>query len=1270
MSKALKRIGSAVIGGIVGFALGGPVGAAVGFGLGMTKIGESLVNKVLDFVTKPFLGAFDVPNGEGTYNAQREEGVLITKRGGGAENIPIVYGFRQVGGIITFATTGSDRNRYLWVAYALSEGPVEGIHSISIDDNDITSTELIGAMNRGESYEINTGKYSGRVKMQFWYGKNFGTNASASPVGPYGFMREAPGWRTTDAYNGLATLFVRYEWRQITTQEQADNNPFSGSIPSIKVNLLGRRVLPIDSTAAATDYITDLNNQRERYSTNPAEIILDYLRNPWYGKGLSNSEIDWNSFQIARNKYNQDVTYVNGVRGPILTTNCVLDSGVTLMANVKTLLQGCRSYMPYVQGKYKLKVEDAGNDLDITSGSATVVKTFTSDNIVGDITYGGVSRDSVFSEYEVTYVDPTSKWATNTVVYPPTEAERIAYQVIDGGRVNKGSTTFSTITNYAMAYDMARLLFNKSRQQETLNVKVTAEAFDLEPGDNIQVQGNTLTFAVGETAVPWRIISIKANDDYTFDLGCVRNPDSIYPHTRAGERDIIIPPYIPRYDTIDYPVTDVDLSLYPPSSAYTGGQPITSPLDPPGATDPTGSTGGGVGDQNGEQNTNPITVPPTPAPPVQEVFNHYIQIDRVDYAVNSNLVTATLTWLQPDSPSYAGVDFWYKRSISTETVYLTSSSNNTPGVGRSVTHQITRLIKGAIPYELIARVKYTNGNSSTFKTTVSLNVDGVVSTENPVDYESTVGSGWTIRTQPELNPRDTIFSSLNVVSSLDAGVRLLTFTVTQDINNPSGFNQFVNGMNIYYKLSTDSFYKISRVSFDGSYFPSQPYTFTPTLDLGINDPSPDDGSDNFDFIFRFKYSDGTESTKQWRYMGVDIQPTAGFGNVYKFYEDSNVYSFLTEEQAPPGSVVDSRNITIGLTDAVVLQNPNRLTITINPPDISNRTNWYGVKVRYRKVPLAGGNAPEFDVLDFYPVPQPNAGVWQFRITPVEFNEEYQVIITPVVRYSGARTEATASWIGQGRLDPNYTGNYLTRMNFRTIESAQIPNITAQPFPTVDPKAMVKSWKRLTGIPTATSTAATYLQNKQYFELEYNVDHVSSLTGVRIYRRSNNGNSNGVDTALHYGLGRWEYIDIVPGTNAQTLANGNILVNLRMPIDYQEFDPYYGKNATAPLLRTISPWGTKKVVASQSVDFVIVVSTSSGTSTLGMQLPKINSATATTTTELPFEIPLSQYNNYTAGYKRNITPGTDGSVSRYTTNLNVTATLAYSAPTPVRGNGVL
>ena len=1306
----MGKIFSGIIGGVVGFFVGGPMGAAIGFGLGMTKAGDKLVNKVMDFVLKPFLGAFGVPN-DGGGNAAREEGVVITKRGGGTESIPVVYGFRQVGGLITFATTGADKNKYLWVAYVLSEGPVEGVHSIFIDDNDITSPEVIGALNRGEEVNLTTGKYKNRVKMQFWYGKQYGANADSSPVGEYAFMKEAPGWKTTDAYNGLATLFVRYEWLQVTTQEESNNNPFSGSIPSIKVNLLGRRVLPIDGTAQTTNWYDDVNDDRERYSTNPAEILLDYLRHPFYGKGLSNSEIDWESFEIARDKYNTDVTYVNGVKGPILTTNMVLDTAATLMSNVKTILQGCRSYLPYVQGTYKLKVEDAGNELDITSGAASVVATFTSDNIIGDISWGGVPRDSVYSEYEVTYVDPLNKWATNTVVYPVTEAERISYQTSDGGRVNKGSTTFPTITNYAMAYDMARLLFFKSRYQETLNIKVTSQAMELEPGDNIQVQGNTLNFELGPEAIPWRIISIKGNDDMTYDLGCVLNPDVIYPHTRAGERDIIVPPFIPRYESIIYPYSNIDLSLYPPSFAYIGGVPITSPLDPPGATDPTGPTGGGNGDSNGDQNTNPVTVPPPPPPVVIEVFNHYIQVDKASYTANGNLVTADIEFLQPDAQGYAGVDFWYKRNISTETTYRVSTSTDLPGSGKLVRHSIPNLIKGSTPYQVIARVKYANGNSSTVITKFALNVNGAVSTENPTDYEEIVQSGWAPpSTTPNPTQKDTLFDFIQARPTYaSAGVptsdRGLNIIVTQDIN-ASAFTDQIKGVKIYYKQTSATGFKSHTEYFDNSYFPGESYTFTPALDLGVRTyPNPDDATDNYDFVFRFVYADGSEGTRQIRFVNADIENTTnavvfGFGvasssPVQALNELSTAYTPTPED---PASVADTREIEINVKTTGNALSGNFIVWEINPPNVSNRSNWYGVRVRTRTVPLGGGDAGAFETVDYFPVSQPTAGVWQIR-HPISYDVQYQFVLTPVVRYSSAKTEAFRSILQQGSihnrqsaLDYPSNGDWTSRMKMQTINTNEVSAIQTTPFPTSDPTAVVKLWRKVFKNGTTNNTP-----NNVYFELEYNVAHVVGLSGVRIYRRANTGSNYGTITnnaALYYGYGRWEYVDITPGTNATTLANGNVLVNLRGPVAHEEFNiayevPTASATAQANLLNTLGQWAAatnKKILRTLSGslgnsttpstgwDYVIVVTTTGGTSAECVRLPVIAGTASTSTTELPQTVPLETYDGFNAGYQRNITPnssnGSRASVANANLLINNSATATYTAPTANRGSAVI
>jgi hypothetical protein len=1130
--------------------------------------------------------------------------------------------------------------------------------------------------------------------MQFWYGKQFGINASGSPVGQHSLLSAAPGWKTTNAYNGLSTLFVRYEWKKATTQAEADNNPFTGNIPNIKVTMLGRKVLPLDSTAEATDYVSDVNAGRERYSTNPAEIIADYLRNPFYGKGLSNAEIDWASFRIARNKYNQEVTYVSGVKGPILTTNVVLDTNQTIFNNLKSLLQGCRSYLPYVQGAYKLKVEDAGNATDILSGSATIAATFTPDNIVGDISYSGIPRGSKYTQYEVTYVDPNNKWATNTAVYPVLEEDRNAYAAVDGGRENKGSATFPTITNYAMAYDMARLLFEKSRYQESLNLKVTSQAMELEPGDNIQVQGNVLTLTIGEDAIPWRIISIKLNDDWSYDLGCVRNPDSIYPHGRANERDVILPPYIPKYDTILYPRPETDLGLYPPSYAYIGTGSITSPLDPPTPTDPTGTTGGGVGAGDGTQNTNPVTVPPTPTPPPVNTLVDYIDVLKADYTVSGGSVNATIEFLQPPNPNYAGVDFWYKRNIATDTVYKTAQSTTIPGAGQKVSYTFTDLIKGQTPYIVISRVRYTNDYNSTVRGTFTLNVSGAISTEPITDLPPQTQAGWTPpNTTPDPAPVNVGFNSIQAIPTYEsAGVptedRGLVWTLIQDINQVP-YTTEIAGVNIYYKQQDATYWTKHEETFNGSYQPGQAYTFTPTLDLGIRtypgsdtDPGvPGDPLDDYDFIVRFRYKSGVESTVQLRWMGVNVENTTGAIVLSSFGSGDRLC--ISEEAgkyqptlAPAGAVADTRDMHIGIQTVTTLGTGDVINFRITPPDIADRGNWYGVRVRVRTIPLGGGTSA-FDTYSYLPVSS-SGGIYSITNVPTAYDRKIQYVLTPVVRYGGAKTEGRYSWVGEGTVHKRQTAvdypsdaNWIRALSFKEMSSVNIPELEATPFPTANAVVAVKSWKRV-----FKNTGYLNSPNYTYFELEYNASHITGLTGVRIYRRAYEPAT--YTAAKYYGLGRWEYIDVVPGTNATTLDNGNVLVNLRTSTGFTEFNTYYGTTGnTDPLENTTYGWAVKKVLHPLGLrnEFVIVAQTSAGYSVKGIQCAFITGNGVTTTPNPNKEVTLSDYDSCVAGYKRNIEPGGDGSrantadASLLTANSN-TAANYYVAPTPTRGSSVI
>ena len=211
----------------------------------VVKAVGKVVSAVVNFVVQPFMGLLGNMGGipSASSEAQRQEGVLITNVGGGTNFIPVVYGIRQIGGSVVYVETGSDKNKYLWVAYALSEGPIEGIYDLSIDDENVTTPELISALNSGNQFNVNKqGRYKDRARFQFFYGA-YTNDPYSNPMRTINhLLKEAPSWKESSVMNGVAVLMARYEWKQATTQEEADNNPFGGNIPTIKATILGRKV--------------------------------------------------------------------------------------------------------------------------------------------------------------------------------------------------------------------------------------------------------------------------------------------------------------------------------------------------------------------------------------------------------------------------------------------------------------------------------------------------------------------------------------------------------------------------------------------------------------------------------------------------------------------------------------------------------------------------------------------------------------------------------------------------------------------------------------------------------------------------------------------------------------------------------------------------------------------------------------------------------------------------------------------------------------------
>jgi hypothetical protein len=979
-----------------------------------------------------------------------------------------------------------------------------------------------------------------------------------------------------------------------------------------------------------------------RYSTNPAEILLDYLRNPRYGKGLVNTDFHWDSWIKSANKCNTTVTYVSGqsYAGPILTCNYVLDTGQSIMNNVKTLLPGFRAYMPYVQGKYKLRIEDAGNELDILSGVATVVMTATTKpypknqftgnvcDIVGNITYTGIDKSKKYTSVIVTYVDPDQKFSNQTVVYPETEEERQEYINKDGGRENSEGFTFPSITNYAIAKDMAKLIFLKSRRQETISITVTGEGMELEPGDNIRVEGNILNFNTGSLIVPWRVVSVKINDNMTVDLGLVKNPDDIYPHARFNEEDFVAAVYVPKGSDIYYPSSvnrTAPIGLVPPRNApFPAVVPPNLPTNvpPPPYVPPNVYVPPTV--------VTPVTptdpAPPTPIkvdPPKPFTANLSLKSSKA-VLISGNIYSFNLVFTQPPDGLYSYSLFYWR--LNRYSPWQEIRLNTAPGPGGDIPTSFTCTFGG---FEFYVRSYASDGrasnrvvqgivvlNQNTFQLNPNLTgIAGIVQVQ-------TVTDGWTLPAgQIDANPRyNDIIYDFAIIPQTSGGQPLVRrkvyvrWTQILDTVNQTP-NNLIEGIRVYYKNKADTYYAFEDIKFDSipGYTPYQQFEVNLQGDFGARFG----GSAAYDFTVKLLYRDGKPATKYLPIgrAGVEVN---GFGQFTGFiiygqnsYANASVnyldipagFSIQTIDQAPQGPKAGSEIIpSIKRMDSDYTRNVLRWDI-----ERPQSTKFTGFKIRLREV--VPGTDPGFTTFEVGAVIDPAGGTILYTITDGGFrlNTFYDWVVTaqywdPV---TVSTLESDNSLVCRANVPLNaflVYGNQLVNsvFNWTTQNTKTALNALDAPFEAV-PTPGLKSWvKRQTrkdpssganpsfyrdgyfpvynyaggqngprdAYMTSSGTTVSAWKLSTYYTLTF-ITPNDTFNSIIVYRRVNDvnaANSNNPRIAKYYGLGPWEKVEIA--RTSMTKANGVYTLNLRGPIDPELFDANYEIRSGTTLYQNI------------------------------------------------------------------------------------------------------
>jgi hypothetical protein len=440
------------------------------------------------------------------------QGILVNKASNN-EPIPVVYGRRQVGISRVFVESSGSDNQYLYMAGVLCEGGGYGIESIDeiyINDKLVTwSGALDHAVVRTVGgADANYYKGESLISVQAFTGLDNQTVSS--------LLDESTSWDSDYKLSNVAYVAFKFKWNQ---------DAFN-SLPEIRVTLKGNKIYDprLDSTKGGSGSHRENTASTWEYSNNSSLVLLDYLRNARYGKGLPTTafETNYESFKTSADKAEiQVIPYVGGSTINLFETNAVVPTEDKVIDNVRELLNPMRAIFNYTQGKYFLIVEDAD----------TSVFSLNTDNIIGGIKIYGEKKNTKYNRIIGTFVNPDKEWQSDTISFPPYDdsalpsADQHATLLAeDNGTLLEGNFDFKFITSPYQAEELCEIILKRSRNALSIELMATSQALNLTIGDIVDITYPTGGFS----AKPFRVYGLSINTNNTVGLKLIEHQDNFY----------------------------------------------------------------------------------------------------------------------------------------------------------------------------------------------------------------------------------------------------------------------------------------------------------------------------------------------------------------------------------------------------------------------------------------------------------------------------------------------------------------------------------------------------------------------------------------------------------------------------------------------------------------------------------------------------------------------------------------------------------------------
>lgn len=502
----------------------------------------------------------DIPDFGALRPDQNAKGILLNKVSSNG-HIPIVYGTRKVGGNIVYMQTSGTDNEYLYMALILSEGVIDEVTAIYVNDKRVYFEG--GALaDNVQSVVVSTDENfydTENSESLITVEPHFGLDSQSSST----LLKENTNWGDNHKLSGFAYLAIRFKW----------NADKFGSVPTVQALVKGRKIYDprLDSTVTGGSGSHRQNDSTTwAYSDNPILQLLDYLRNDRFGMGITDSYFDSNfaDWQTASDVCDTQVQPLDGdlfkiyptglgFGDPVetntislMSSNTVIDTAKKAIDNVKDFVRGSRSYLNFSAGKYKILVE--------SSGTASI--TLTEDNILGGINVISKNKNSRYNRVIVNYIEPTKNYQSDSAQFPPvgdaelpTADQFETMKAEDGGLLLEGRFDFSMMTSGFQAEEMAEIILRRSRSSLDVSFVADATALDLSIGDIVNITHATPGFS----AKPFRVQGMSLNADQSISLQCSEHQDDYYTFGTKQTPDEVVDTTLPNPFIVQAPVLTV-----------------------------------------------------------------------------------------------------------------------------------------------------------------------------------------------------------------------------------------------------------------------------------------------------------------------------------------------------------------------------------------------------------------------------------------------------------------------------------------------------------------------------------------------------------------------------------------------------------------------------------------------------------------------------------------------------------------------------------------